>query len=696
MKQQSEVKQRFKLYKSGKLWLVAGIAVAMLFINGPVASAAMDHNDLATLTAVAGQQVEANAQSTPTAADVNKDVVVPQPAAPSEGVTVDDNATSESESNSEKTEATDDNEQSQSAGYEIPKYQGEGATGWQQMSDGRVVYFNEQGQMIHGEANINNQWYFFNQQGTVAQKWVTLPDGRKVYYDVQLDGGKLNGQGMFHGLNEVPGEGMYFFNPDSGALETGLRQVAGKTYYFAPKMVVNKEAQIDGHWYFFDKNGEMATGFVTLPSGKTVLYKNNGQMAYGEQYYDGHWYYLVPKSGELVKEWVTLPDGRVVYYGLNKDGNTIGVGMYHGEHQIGDQDYYFNDDSGERLIGFKTIAGKKYYFAPQKLQKTEQQINGHWYYFNETGEMTTGFVTLPSGKTVYYDQNGQMVYGEVQVDGHWYYLVPQSGELAKGFQTLPDKRVVYYDTDPKTGQVLGMVYGKTQVGVATYYFNPASGAMEKGLRFDNATKKLNYYDNEGKLQSNTKFADYQIDKDGNFVLTDGEHQIKGQWYLVKGGQVLTGWQKLSDNRLVYYDLMTAQMVKGERQIDGYWYYFNPASGEMATGLTKLPDGRIVYYGKDGHMKYGEQQLSNSWDDWHYFRTDSGAMVVGWFLLKGTNNTYRTVYYDQAGRMVHGFTTINGWLVHFDEATGDLTRSGYIWDKAGHRYRARPDGGLLPA
>ncbi|MGJ3954746.1 hypothetical protein ACLOC5_09490, partial [Limosilactobacillus mucosae] len=120
-------------------------------------------------------------------------------------------------------------------------------------SDGRLVNYNNQGQMYHGEAKINDKWYYFDvRYGTTAQGWYKLPDGRRVYYDVDNNG---NGQGMLHGMQKVGNE-YYYFNVGYGTEESGLKNVNGKYYYFDPEMITNTHKLINGVLYYFDKNGE--------------------------------------------------------------------------------------------------------------------------------------------------------------------------------------------------------------------------------------------------------------------------------------------------------------------------------------------------------------------------------------------------------------------------------------------------------
>ena len=63
------------------------------------------------------------------------------------------------------------------------------------------------------------------------------------------------------------------------------------------------EQYIDGYWYYFaTNNGQMMTGFVNLPDGRTVYYDASGHMLYGRQYINGKWYTFRTDNGDLVSE----------------------------------------------------------------------------------------------------------------------------------------------------------------------------------------------------------------------------------------------------------------------------------------------------------------------------------------------------------------------------------------------------------
>ena len=86
-------------------------------------------------------------------------------------------------------------------------------------------------------------------------------------------------------------------------------------------------------------------------------------------------------------------------------------------------------------------------------------------------------ITMRNGqkKTVYYDTEGNMHYGEQHVDGKWYLFDGRTGAMQTGFQKLPNK-IVYY------GQDGAMCYGEQNIGGKWYYFHTITGAMQTGLK----------------------------------------------------------------------------------------------------------------------------------------------------------------------------------------------------------------------
>lgn len=540
-------------------------------------------------------------------------------------------------------------------------------TGWVSLKDGRLVHYGSDGQMQYGEQKINNNWYYFNQwNGTVAIGWYTLPDNRLVYYQVNKDG---TGNGMLHGMATVNGTA-YYFNQRTGARETGFKVVGGKTYYFNPQLALN-EQKISDHWYYFGNNGVMRTGFTSLPDGRLVYYNADGQMQYGEQQISGKWYCFNQWTGDTIRGWHTLPDGRVVYYQVNNDGT--GTGMLHGMQKADDKYYYFNQWTGAQESGFKTVEGKTYYFMPE-MATGEQVISGYHYYFDGDGVMETGFVSLPDGRSVYYNDKGQMQFGQQKINNKWFYFNPTNGNIVSDFFNLPDGRKVYYEIDHQDiSKSKGMLYGEQTIKGMTYYFNSWTGAQEKGVVYNLATKQLQYYGAaNGSLSKDVEATVAQqtikTDDEGNIILNDGQNQVDGQWYYYDSNNhvLVTSWKKLSDSQKVYYDPDTAQMIHGEKKIDSFWFYFDKWTGDEAISkFINLADGRTVYYDENGHMTYGEKKLGN---DWYYFNLNDGNEAVSNFIKLGDG---RTVYYNAQGHMVYGWQNINGNTYYFNGQDGNM-------------------------
>ena len=156
----------------------------------------------------------------------------------------------------------------------------------------------------------------------------------------------------------------------------------------------------------------------------------------------------------------------------------------------------------------------------------------------------------------------------------------------------------------------------------------------------------------------------------------GERQIGGYWYYFDSNGIMqTGFVDLG-HKVVYYNGY-GRMQYGEQHIDGYWYFFDRGSGAMERGFVDLGH-KVVYYNGEGHMLYGEQQIDGYW---YFFDRDSGAMQRGFVDLG-----HKVVYYNGDGHMQYGEQQIDGNWYYFDTGSGAMQTNtiinGKYYDKKG--------------
>ena len=58
-----------------------------------------------------------------------------------------------------------------------------------------------------------------------------------------------------------------------------------------------------------------------------------------------------------------------------------------------------------------------------KTEEWYQSESGDWYYFDENGQMATGFYRFGDGRTFFFNGDGARETGLIRVDGRAYYFV---------------------------------------------------------------------------------------------------------------------------------------------------------------------------------------------------------------------------------------------------------------------------------
>ena len=500
-------------------------------------------------------------------------------------------------------------------------------SGFQKDDDGSVFYYDEKGDQVHGQKNIDGNWYFFDENTGIMQTGFKdiKSQNKTVYY-------ASNGQ-MQYGQQRILNH-WYLFDDVTGAMKTGLQYIKSQ----------NKLA-------LYASNGQMQYGMQKVGGKNYSFNRTTGALqAVGQKNINGRWY-LFDNKGYVLSGFQRIGNQhKTVYYDVNT------AQMQYGQKRINGSWYLFDNVTGAMKTGLQRIASQNktvYYDNSGRMQYGQKRINGSWYLFdNVTGAMKTGFQRIANqNKTVYYDNSGKMQYGQKRINGSWYLFDNVTGAMKTGLQRIANQnKTVYYD---KSGK---MQYGQRRINGSWYLFDDVTGAMKTSLQFIEGQKKLVFYGSDGKMKygvqriGNKKFS---FNRTTGALEATGQQNINDHWYLFDNKkQVQTGFQKISNqNKTVYYDQKTAQMQYGQKRISDNWYMFDSVTGAMKTGFQRISNqNKTVYYNQNGQMQYDWKMINGKK---YYFDRVTGKMATGNVVID--SNEY---LFDNNGVLVRSYAEDN--------------------------------------
>ena len=443
-----------------------------------------------------------------------------------------------------------------------------------------------------------------------------------------------------------------YFDADGKQVKGDTRQVNGATYHFekdSGQLTRNAFASDkNGNWYYLGQDGKALIGSQVIDNIPLYFYPNGVQAKDAFVILDGNSYYFQKDTGQLVRDRFWSDDDGNWYYS-DKEGKLLtgeqtidGFDMYFypdgvqakGEIvTIGIEPYYFDKDSGHKVINTDiTINGKTYHAeANGLLIETEQKLpqrplvsgghfeedsSGNWYYYTATGEKLRGWQNV-DGVTLYFDEEGRQAKdGERIIDGFHYYFSHYSGAVKTNYWdtwTVEIRRWepfektynVYYGSDGRR------YYGWHRVGDQLYYFDH-TGRVENALT---TFKGQNYlFDNHGKLVKDafyihtlrvfvgTSNTSYRSNKFGQ-VLT-GEHHINGDdYYFSNSGSAVTGIVTKGGKDYYYFEgkllknYLGPLLVRQNLDYDAYYSGIvgTDKDGVLLTGVRTANNGKLYYF-----------------------------------------------------------------------------------------------------
>ena len=376
----------------------------------------------------------------------------------------------------------------------------------------------------------------------------------------------------------------------------------------------NKFQKIDGDTYYFDQNGNRATGFKSI-GGKTYYFDSDGKMLLRWKRINGKKYLFDPADGHMHTGWEWVSEKNAWYY--------------------------LSPQTGYLLEGWLDYGGKKYYLAPVDFYAVTgwQFIGGKWYFFDTKNcDMKTGWLT-DGGKTYYLASNGAMVTGTQNIGGKTYTfnssgaLVGQapasgSGTTASSASAASSSGVTKWEyTGGKWKYLLNGNYLKNcfrKIDGETYLFD-GNGIMLTG--FKSIGGKTYYFDSDGKMLLRWKRINgkkYLFDPADGHMHTGWEWvSEKNAWYYLspQTGYLLEGWLDYGGKKY-YLAPVDFYAVTGWKYINGKWYFFDKKNCDMKTGWLS-DSGKTYYLASNGVMVTGKQSIGG-----RTYNFDSSGALIG--------------------------------------------------------------------
>ena len=317
--------------------------------------------------------------------------------------------------------------------YYLNPSSGAMATGWLKLGDVWYYLNPSSGAMATGWLKVGNTWYYMNpSNGAMQTGWLDL-NGTKYY---------LKSDGAMATTWVKIGNTWYYMNPSSGAMQTGWLKLGSTWYYLKSDgtmaadtwvgdyyvnadgaWVPGKEKPVDkwintsGRWWYRHADGSYTKSNWEQIGNQWYYFDKDGWMATGWLKLSDTWYYMNTSGARVSNCWTWV--GNSCYY-FDEDGKMAA------DTWIGD--YYVNADGvwvpGQKKDDQKNDQNGSQNSNQNQTQTKAQWVNtsGRWWYRHADGSYTKSNWEYIDGQWYYFDKDGWMTTGYQAVSGEWYYL----------------------------------------------------------------------------------------------------------------------------------------------------------------------------------------------------------------------------------------------------------------------------------
>lgn len=541
-----------------------------------------------------------------------------------------------------------------------------------------------------GWKTIDGGDFYFTKSGTVIRNGLITVEEKKYYID-QERGCLGEGGGWFSvdtvGTNGVTITRNYYANADASLLYNGWYVVDGVRQYFD-----NNGMNYKNRWFTLDDQKIYVdeTGAQQQPGWFSVSNVNSNGVEYMNWYYlnpdytvmpegfqemDGHIYYFDKNGLNYRKRWYVDAEKNRFYLDENgylQNNGWFSISTTNAKTGIVSVAWYYANPDGSCLLnGFHTLDGKDYYFSDAGVsfrKRWLQDNKNRRRYFNDEGYMEksnwfateststiTGPVTVGMDEeeitttklTWYYaDENGYIVTeGNINIGGQEYKL-NKNGTMFTGWSNIKGSQDYYYYkedgskalgwqliTNPNQNETMYHIYTQKYGDLCWFYFDPnANGCVvHSGSSFGENTIDGRIYGMNKRGMVQYGWANYKSGTD-----------IKSFHYYmpVETGGVSTVTAGSTVNGDELHNQGKDGYLPGERVANAWVWAEAPYQVESANR-----DATWYYLRGDGiaeHADKGKIQLKNI-DGYHAFDPD-GRTYSGFGFKQGRNEEIKTVYY----------------------------------------------------
>ncbi len=438
----------------------------------------------------------------------------------------------------------------------------------------------------------------------------------------------------------------------AAAEDQGWRKVDGKWYYYDShnQYYTGGAYKIDGEYYTFGDDGVMLTGWIPSAEDKQNYATASGAMVHDSwKKIDGKWYYFnylfvvgknggpytVKESGNSVGKTYLFDRGgaliqyqpgvyeyteesgsykRVYRYTINSEGviqkGWVKYTLTYIPSGSSATNWYYYDESGQRVTDW-------------------QKINGKWYYFKSSGllECPNGGTCVIDGKRYVFEKNGDLVMYK-----------PGTYELKLGKYGWPDDVIETFRYRINSEGVVQPGWQESTIcygsigdvsGTCQYLYRTCWQYVDENGNFVNGWYKVNkkwYY----------FFNEEMVCLDGGtFSVRNGSSGSGATLYLFAPGGALVQDRRdfidVAGSR--YYVNYDGSVLTGWKTIDGKKYYFDPDSGEqIGVGGGPFSAETLIYaycFDNDGAL------IENAAGEYTFERTERNGLT--WTIFATIND-----------------------------------------------------------